>query len=102
MAYLATHERVVIVQPKLSSGSLKDIIYKVAHPTLDWSEKYSRKTAGLKPEKVARYGRQILEVREKERERERERGREGVREIKGEGGTEQKLRIISWSYCFTL
>ena len=78
----------MIVQPKVSSGSLKDIIYKVEHPTLDWSEKYSHKTTGLKPERVARYGRQILEVREKERERERERerGREGVREIKREGG----------------
>ena len=82
MAYLATHERVLIVQPKLPSGSLKDIIYKVEHPTLDWSQKYSCKKPGLKPERVARYGRQILEVREKERERGRGEGRERERESK--------------------
>ena len=64
MAYLGTYERVVIVQPKMPAGSLKDIIYKVEHPTLDWSQKYSHRRRGLAPEKVARYGRQILKVSE--------------------------------------
>ena len=59
------------------------------HPTLDWSQKYSCKKSGLKPERVAQYGRQILEVREKEGERERGRGRKGEREERGrEGGIE--------------
>jgi hypothetical protein len=72
VAYLATHGSVVIAQPKMPNGSLKDIIYKVEHPTLDWSQKYSSKSTGLKPDKVALYGRQVLEVRRRERERERD------------------------------
>ena len=63
MAYLASHEKVVIVQPKMPNGSLKDLIYEVSYPIiLDWSQKYSNKSSGLSSDKVARYGRQILEV----------------------------------------
>ena len=62
VSYLASHEKIVMVQPRSDAGSLKDLIYEVPHPTLEWSQKYAKRQSGLPPDVVARYGRQVLEV----------------------------------------
>ena len=88
--FLVDHQLLVMVQPFVPSGSLKDLIYKVASyicvhnvyskriqysyiiitniviwktsPLSAWSEKYAKRSRGLHTEKLALYGRQILEV----------------------------------------
>lgn len=79
-------EQVAIGQPFWSTGSLRDVIYgevrwsscvccggvslcgvvcQQTDPTRDWADKYTAGGTPLPVEKVARYGRQILEVRGK-------------------------------------
>ena len=36
---------------------------QASHPTVTWSQKYARRYRGLSTDKIARYGRHILEVK---------------------------------------
>ena len=84
MSYVEEENAVVVVQPFEPQGSIKDAIHKVlvciiyvygeavlypvyilylqSTPALSWPEKYSGPGEPLSRERVARYGRQILEV----------------------------------------
>ena len=49
-------------QLQLSHKNLISFYLQVSHSSIDWSQKYGRRSRGLSPAKVARYGRHVLEV----------------------------------------
>jgi PX domain-containing protein kinase-like protein len=59
--YIPDRKLVVIIEPFVSRGSLKDLIYQTT-PSLSWATKYSVRRNGLNLNQIKNYGRQILEA----------------------------------------
>ena len=64
--YLQKHDRVVVIEVLADQGSLKDYIYegpKRRQRLETWGKKYKSAGSSLDADKIALFGRQILEVR---------------------------------------
>ncbi|XP_011403693.1 PREDICTED: slowpoke-binding protein-like isoform X2 [Amphimedon queenslandica] len=59
--YIPDKRIIVILEPFLQRGSLKDLIYHTT-PSLPWSTKYSVRRSGLRTHQIQNFGRQILEA----------------------------------------